>query len=83
MHYCLIIHIGTISWVQCGTGGPVIDHHGNVVGLSIPCIEGISAILPISTALSCLNMWTEFGFVSPLVPVSFYPYHLLMYCYVD
>ncbi|CAN6326815.1 unnamed protein product [Urochloa humidicola] len=45
---------------ECGTGGPVVDHHGDVVGLPMPCIEGISAILPISTALSCLKMWTQF-----------------------
>ncbi|CAN6331549.1 unnamed protein product [Urochloa humidicola] len=45
---------------ECGTGGPVVDHHGDVVGLTMPCIEGISAIFPISTALSCLKMWTQF-----------------------
>nr|XP_034602977.1 protease Do-like 1, chloroplastic isoform X2 [Setaria viridis] len=57
---------------ECNTGGPMVDHDGNVVGLSIPCDEGISVILPISTALSCLNMWTEFGRIArPLLGMSF------------
>ncbi|KAF8658945.1 hypothetical protein HU200_058779 [Digitaria exilis] len=52
---------------NCGGGGPVVNRSGDVVGMSFHYDSGISAILSISTAISCVNMWTDFGFVSPLL----------------
>ncbi|CAN6194535.1 unnamed protein product, partial [Urochloa humidicola] len=46
---------------DCGAGGPVVDRSGDVVGMSLNYGSGISAILSISTAISCVDMWTNFG----------------------
>lgn len=61
-----------------GTGGPVVDHQGDVVGMVMACDDYIAIILPISIVLSCFRMWTDFRFVSHLVSVYFYLYHLLI-----
>ncbi|TVU17392.1 hypothetical protein EJB05_33425, partial [Eragrostis curvula] len=58
---------------ECGSGGPVVDHNGNVVGMSFSFEEqGTSVILPISTALLCVEMWTKFRRVTrPLLGIYF------------
>lgn len=66
--------------MQCGGGGPVVNRSGDVVGMSFHYDSGISAILSISTAISCVNMWTDFGFVSPVLSKYLYPLLCLMCC---
>lgn len=54
-----------IYWMQCGTGGPVIDHDGNVIGMVFTVIGPKPSILSISTILTCIEMWLKFRFVDP------------------
>ncbi|CAN6216405.1 unnamed protein product [Urochloa humidicola] len=63
---------------DCGAGGPVVDRSGDVVGMSLCCDSGISAILSISIAISCVNMWTNFGRIArPLLEMRFKNVELL------
>lgn len=39
-----------------GTGGPAVDHQGDVVGLVMDCDDDRAIILPISVVLSCFHM---------------------------
>ncbi|KAF8725996.1 hypothetical protein HU200_020576 [Digitaria exilis] len=56
----------------CCTGGPVVDHDGNMVGLSFSGEGEPSIFLPLSTALACVHMWTEFGRIArPLLGMCF------------
>ncbi|CAN6169512.1 unnamed protein product [Urochloa humidicola] len=48
---------------DCGARGPVVDRNGDVVGMSLHCDSAISAILSISIAISCVNMWSNFNLV--------------------
>lgn len=50
--------------VQSGTGGPVIDHDGNFIGMAFETIGPKSSILAISTILTCIEMWSRFRFVN-------------------
>ncbi|CAL5053623.1 unnamed protein product [Urochloa decumbens] len=62
---------------DCGAGGPVVDRSGDVVGMSLHG-SGISAILSISTAISCIDMWTNFGRIArPLLEMRFKNVELL------
>jgi hypothetical protein len=56
----LFMQLSTSPFVQCGAGGPVVNHSSDVVGMSLSRSSGHSTILSISTAISCVNMWTEF-----------------------
>lgn len=49
--------------VQCGIGGPVINHAGEIVGMSCYYNEDL-AIISITTIRMCITMWTKFGCVS-------------------
>ncbi|KAL6608282.1 hypothetical protein ACP70R_041345 [Stipagrostis hirtigluma subsp. patula] len=63
---------------DCGAGGPVIDRNGDVVGMSFDFDEGTSAVLSIATALSCVDMWTNFGRIArPLVGMGLKNVNLL------
>ncbi|KAG2616652.1 uncharacterized protein LOC120664246 [Panicum virgatum] len=54
-----------------GTGGPVVDHQGDVVGMVMACDDYIAIILPISIVLSCFRMWTDFRRIArPLLGMS-------------
>ncbi|TVU13462.1 hypothetical protein EJB05_40520, partial [Eragrostis curvula] len=47
----------------CGTGGPVVDHDGNVAGMAFDTGTDDShptAILAASTILTCVEMWMKF-----------------------
>ncbi|KAL6651574.1 hypothetical protein ACP70R_010499 [Stipagrostis hirtigluma subsp. patula] len=44
-----------------GDGGSVIDHDGNVVGMSFYGWESNTTILAISTMLMCIEMWMKFS----------------------
>nr|CAB3486063.1 unnamed protein product [Digitaria exilis] len=48
--------------VQGGTGGPVIDHDGNVIGMAF--IAPKPNILAISTILTCIEMWSRFSHIA-------------------
>ncbi|CAM0148002.1 unnamed protein product [Urochloa decumbens] len=62
---------------DCGAGGPVVDRSGDVVGMSLHG-SGISAVLSISTAISCIDMWTNFGRIArPLLEMRFKNVELL------
>ncbi|KAF8660326.1 hypothetical protein HU200_057903 [Digitaria exilis] len=45
-----------------GTGGPVIDHDGNVIGMAF--IAPKPNILAISTILTCIEMWSRFSHIA-------------------
>ncbi|CAN6269710.1 unnamed protein product [Urochloa humidicola] len=44
-----------------GTGGPVIDHDGNVTGMAFDHGDPNTSILAISTILTCIKMWMQFS----------------------
>ncbi|CAL5014331.1 unnamed protein product [Urochloa decumbens] len=44
-----------------GTGGPVIDHDGNVIGMAFKVIGPKPNILAISIILTCIEMWLKFS----------------------
>lgn len=43
------------------TGGPVIDHEGSVVGMTLDNSGEHANILAISTILTCIEMWMKFS----------------------
>jgi hypothetical protein len=49
--------------MQCGSGGSVIDQHGDVVGMAIGAPPNPD-ILPISIVQTCIEMWTKFRFIN-------------------
>ncbi|KAL6608279.1 hypothetical protein ACP70R_041342 [Stipagrostis hirtigluma subsp. patula] len=57
-HHCLFVDY---ELPHCGAGGPVVDRNGDVVGMSFHLGKGRSAVLSIATALSCVDMWTNFS----------------------
>uniref|UniRef100_A0A0E0KYT8 PDZ domain-containing protein n=1 Tax=Oryza punctata TaxID=4537 RepID=A0A0E0KYT8_ORYPU len=55
--YCLSL---SCEVARGGTGGPVIDQHGDVVGMAFRCLPNPD-ILPVSILRTCIRMWTEFS----------------------
>ncbi|KAL6844422.1 hypothetical protein ACP4OV_026095 [Aristida adscensionis] len=45
---------------MCGSGGPVIDHEGNVTGMAFECLSS-PGVLSISTIVTCIGMWSKFS----------------------
>jgi len=50
--------------MQYITGGPVIDHEGSVVGMTLDNSGEHANILDISTILTCIEMWMKFRFAN-------------------
>jgi hypothetical protein len=63
---------------ECATGGPVIDRDGLVTGMAF-CCNPDTAIIGISTILTCIEMWTQFRSV-PLFSCCSYIRVLLLLC---
>ncbi|BAF16639.1 uncharacterized protein [Oryza sativa Japonica Group] len=57
MYYCLSL---SCQLAPCGSGGSVIDQHGDVVGMAIGAPPNPD-ILPISIVQTCIEMWTKFS----------------------
>ncbi|CAL4902750.1 unnamed protein product [Urochloa decumbens] len=86
----LKLHHGTIMWEEedcflfvsckllpCGIGGPVINHDGEIVGLSC-YYDGDLAIISMTTIRICITMWTKFGCIArPMLGMSFRTVKLL------
>ncbi|CAN6340763.1 unnamed protein product [Urochloa humidicola] len=74
---------GTIMWEEedfflfvsckrlpCGIGGPVINHDGEIVGMSCYYDDGL-AIISMTTIRICITMWTMFGCIArPMLGIS-------------
>lgn len=55
-----------IALMQNGTGGPVIDHDGSIVGMAFDNGGPNTSILGISIIVTCIEMWMKFRlFVNP------------------
>ncbi|CAN6326814.1 unnamed protein product [Urochloa humidicola] len=81
---------GTIMWEEedfflfvsckclpCGIGGPVINHDGEIVGMSCYYDDGL-AIISMTTIQKCITMWTMFGCIArPILGMSFRTMKLL------
>ncbi|XP_062202364.1 uncharacterized protein LOC133904813 [Phragmites australis] len=59
--YHLLYTSGAGADPQCGTGGPVLDFDGKVVGMSTPDREG--SFVPSSIILKWLHLWRKYGCV--------------------
>ncbi|CAL5029490.1 unnamed protein product [Urochloa decumbens] len=71
----LIARHGTILWLDkpkypernyymylaYGTGGPVIDHDGNVTGMAFDFGDPNTSIIAISIIVTCIEMWMKFS----------------------
>jgi hypothetical protein len=48
--------------MQGGSGGPVIDHDGNIIGIVFDNNPG-PVVTSITTIRTCVEMWHQFRFV--------------------
>ncbi|KAL5216603.1 hypothetical protein ABZP36_008004 [Zizania latifolia] len=70
--YCLSL---SCEVAHCGTGGPVIDQHGDVIGMACPPNPGI---LPISILQTCIEMWKKFSRIArPVIDMDLRAFELL------
>lgn len=49
--------------MQCGSGGPVVDHDGNIIGIAFNINPG-PVVISITTIRTCIEMWHQFRSVS-------------------
>ncbi|KAL6897913.1 hypothetical protein ACP4OV_006872 [Aristida adscensionis] len=72
IHLCHHHLIVDFELPHCGAGGPVIDRNGDVVGVSFHYDDGSSGIVSITTALACVDMWTNHStYCSPMLGMAF------------
>ncbi|KAF0912221.1 hypothetical protein E2562_013174 [Oryza meyeriana var. granulata] len=72
--YCLSL---SCEIALCGTGGPVIDRHGDVVGMAFGRPPNPD-ILPISIVQTCIEMWTKFSRIArPVLDMDLRAFELL------
>ncbi|KAG8043995.1 hypothetical protein GUJ93_ZPchr0458g22841 [Zizania palustris] len=70
--YCLTL---SCKVAHCGTGGPVIDQRGDVIGMACPAYPDI---LPISILQTCMEMWKKFSRIArPVINMELRAFELL------